>query len=100
MLECELILSPSEDCREVLLRRMALEEPLPPGAAEWGGVLLVQGRVAQLMAAVDIATKAAMVCAREVWGNCPQHITTIAFIGDAAEVRQAMNALRDRGMIA
>lgn len=99
MLETEVILSPSGECRAMLLRRMSLRKSEDPDAFRWGGVLLVQGQVAQLMSAVDVATKAARVDAREVWGNCPQHITTVAFMGDAADVLQALQALKDRGLV-
>ena len=46
MLESEVILSPSGECRAMLLRRMSLRKSEDPDAFRWGGVLLVQGQVA------------------------------------------------------
>ena len=94
-----LIQAPSEATREMLARRMGLrkDEPVP---GSWGAVLLVQGQVADLFAAVDLGTKAAPVAAREVWGNCPQHITTVAFLGTQADVRQVLSALKSDGVLA
>jgi len=97
-LEYELILSPSADCCRILCRRMGLDEGCFQNE-NWAGALLVQGKVAQIIAAADVSTKSANVAAREVWGNCPQHITTIALVGDIAEVKQALKALQEKGMV-
>ena len=40
------------------------------------------------------------MAAREVWGNCPQHITTVAFLGTQADVRQVLSALKSEGVLA
>ena len=40
MLESEVILSPSGECRAMLLRRMSLKKSEDPDAFRWGGVLL------------------------------------------------------------
>jgi len=62
-------------------------------------VLLIQGQVAQILAALDIAVKVSSVRGYEVVGNCPQHINTIAIIGNVAQVQQALNALKDGGKL-
>ena len=94
-----LIQAPSETTRAMLARRMGLrKDEAVPGP--WGAVLLVQGQVADLFAAVDVGAKAAPVSVREVWGNCPQHLNTVAFWGTAADVRQVLSALKNEGELA
>ena len=56
--------------------------------------------MADLFAAVDVGAKAAPVSVREVWGNCPQHLNTVAFWGTAADVRQVLSALKNEGVLA
>jgi microcompartment protein CcmL/EutN len=56
--------------------------------------------VAEILAAADIGLKASNVTATELWGNCPQHIQTIAFVGPVEAVRQVERALREGGRIA
>lgn len=93
----ELVIKPSENFRKILLRRMPdVDKQNPP---VMGAVLLIQGQVAQILAALDIAVKASSVRGYEVVGNCPQHINTIAIIGNVAQVKQALNALKDGGKL-
>jgi hypothetical protein len=40
------------------------------------------------------------VLAVEVAGNCPQNIVTMAFIGNMADVKQVLSALKSEGVIA
>ena len=92
----ELIQAPSRSARAIIQRRMA------HGGAEganWGAVLLVQGMVIELMAAADIGSKAADVAVAELLGNCPQHVTSLAFIGTPSQVSQVLNALKNAGKI-
>jgi hypothetical protein len=96
--------SPSTATRKILTRRMlvgrASEEEENLKAATWGAVLLVQGMMAEMYGAVDIGTKTSPVLALEVVGNCPQHIVTMAFIGNVADVKQVLSALKSEGMVA
>jgi microcompartment protein CcmL/EutN len=55
---------------------------------------LVQGQLAEMLMAADIAEKAAQVAVEEVRGICPQHITMIAVFGDIAAVEAALKAIQ------
>lgn len=96
-LSFQLIVKPSPSCRAMILRRMVRGGREEAEAGSWGAALLVQGQVAEIIAAVDVGTKAASVVAAELVGNCPQHINTVAFLGTVADVKQALGALKDWG---
>jgi microcompartment protein CcmL/EutN len=49
-----------------------------------------------MIAATDVAEKAAEVWVEEIRGICPQHFTMIAILGDIAEVGTALEAVRKR----
>lgn len=55
---------------------------------------LVQGSVADVIMAPDVAEKASNVEISEINGNCPQHITMIGIFGDIAAVNEAINAIK------
>lgn len=61
-----------------------------------GAVGLVQGPLADMIAAADVAEKAAQVTVEEIRGICPQHFTMIAILGEIAEVGAALDAVRKR----
>jgi hypothetical protein len=92
-----LVVKPTEPLKLMTLRRMPPNLRKEAEKLAWGAVLFVQGQVADILAATDVATKAARVFASEVAGNCPQHINTVAFIGSVADVRQAKAAIEDWG---
>lgn len=94
---CHLVVRPTEACRRIIERRLATKRDEALEGALWGAVLLVQGPVAEILAAVDVATKAAPVVAGEVVGNCPQQINTVAFIGAVSDVKLALAALKEWG---
>ncbi|MDR1977487.1 MAG: microcompartment protein [Synergistaceae bacterium] len=95
--------APSASTKKLLTQRMFLgrtaggEEELK--SAGWGAVLLVQGAVPEMYYAVDIGTKTSPVFASEIIGNCPQHIVTMAFIGNVADVTQVLSALKNEGVL-
>jgi len=43
----------------------------------------------------DQATKCANVAVTEIFGSCPQHITTLAIFGEIAAVNEAMRAIEE-----
>ena len=66
-----------------------LHEPLSPTDA----VGLIQGPVAAILAAADIAEKAAAVEVAEIRGVCPTHMTVIAVYGDTSAVEAAVEGV-------
>lgn len=103
-LSYKLINSPSTTTRKILTRRMligiACEDAENVKAASWGAVLLVQGLITEMYGAVDIGTKTSPVMAMEIVGNCPQHVVAMAFIGNVADVKQVLSALKSEGLVA
>ncbi len=57
---------------------------------------LIQGPVAAILAASDIAEKAAAVQVAEIRGVCPTHMTLIAVYGDTSAVEAALQAVNDQ----
>jgi hypothetical protein len=54
---------------------------------------LVQGKVLDMIAAADVAEKAADVRVFDLKGICPQHITMIGIFGDIADVKASIAAV-------
>ena len=56
---------------------------------------LIQGKVVDMVAAADVAEKAANVRVFDLKGICPQHITMIGIFGDIADVKASIQAIRE-----
>lgn len=54
---------------------------------------MVQGRLADMIRASDIAEKTSDVQIEEIRGICPQHFTMIAIYGDVAAVETALKVI-------
>jgi len=78
-----------------------LERRMPPDARArlqeqaFNAVGLVQTSLPDLYYFADLAQKAANVFTVELFGSCPQHITTLALFGETSSVRAAMQAIRN-----
>lgn len=57
---------------------------------------LIQGPVASILAAADVAEKAASVQVAEIRGVCPTHMTVIAVYGDTSAVEAALSAVNNQ----
>ena len=55
---------------------------------------LVQGKVLDMIAAADVAEKAADVRVFDLKGICPQHVTMIGIFGDIADVEASIEAIQ------
>ncbi len=88
-MKIQLIRSPSPGVLAILIRRGLSEcQGEVPGA-----VGLVQGQLADILTAADLAEKAAAVKIGGIRGVCPQHITLIAIYGETAAVECALKAI-------
>lgn len=56
---------------------------------------LVQGPLADIIMASDIAEKSANVQVEEIVGVCPQHVALIGIYGDIGAVEVALQAIRE-----
>lgn len=91
-IKIQFIKSPSPGTMGILARRRTGH---PEKLATPGGIGLVQGSLADMIAAADVAEKAAQVEVEEVRGICPQHVTLIGIFGEIADVDAALKAVRE-----
>lgn len=94
MLTLKTINSPSPGVLRILSRRIKderIKERIKKGQVKALG--LVQGQLAEVISASDLAEKASNVEVAEIAGTCPQHIAMIGIFGDTAEVSEAMQAI-------
>lgn len=91
-MDFRLIKSPSTGTKNLLLKRMNKKINLDNIDA----VGLVQGKVIDMVYAIDIAEKAAGVIVEDIGGVCPQHMVLIAIFGDTSSVEEAMDKIKHR----
>ncbi len=96
-LNIELVASPSRGVMEFFRQRVGPaakrsfgEEGIPVSA-----VALLQGRLIDLVYAVDIAEKAADVKGFDLKGSCPQNIGLFGIFGDLADVEASIAAIEE-----
>lgn len=90
-MEYRIIKSPSRGTLDILIRRMG------PGTSEnmcMDAVGLVQGRMIDMICAVDIAEKAVGVTTVDIKGSCPQNLIMIAIFGDTSSVESAIEEIK------
>jgi hypothetical protein len=98
-----MILAPSEPVKRMLIRRMNFGRAAPEGehhAENWGAVLILQGSIPDIFHAADVGAKVSQVLVAEVMGNCPQNVVSMAFVGNVADVKQVLDALKNEGVVA
>lgn len=93
MMNIRIINAPHQEVLQMLQRRMP-----PHGRAHLrdntiGAVGLIQSNITDLFFFSDVAMKAADVFTVEIYGTCPQHITSLAVLGELSAVRTAMDAI-------
>lgn len=76
-----------------IIKRRARMEGLDVLFEENEALALLNGNVTDLIYASDVAQKAAAVQVFEISGNCPQHLTCLAVLGDPAAVDEAVKAI-------
>lgn len=91
-MDFRLIKSPSVGTKNVLSKRMNGKFPLDYIDA----VGLVQGKVIDMVYAIDIAEKAAGVIVEDIGGVCPQHMVLIAIFGDTSSVEAAIDEIKHK----
>lgn len=95
MLTVKILNSPSKGTMRILQRKVCdeqIKEMLQDEKVRAIG--LVQGSVADVIMAADVAEKTSNVEISEINGNCPQHITMIGIFGDITAVNEAINAIK------
>ncbi|KAA5607067.1 BMC domain-containing protein [Roseospira marina] len=92
-MNARIINAPGPDVMHMLGRRIHPDMRATVKEQTFGAVGLVQASVADLYFFADVAQKAADVLVVELFGSCPQHVTTLAFFGETSAVRTAMQAI-------
>lgn len=90
-----LIKRPSKGFWAILENRRVESDHFDSYASPPDAIGLIQGQVASILAAADIAEKAAAVQVAEIRGVCPTHMTVIAVYGDTSAVEAALKAVEE-----
>lgn len=87
-----IIYSPSAETLEMLTRRSGMKK----AQTGCGAIGLFQGKLIDMVYAMDLALKAAGVTVEDIRGNCPQSIIMIAIYGDTSAVEEAVDQIRNK----
>ncbi|HWR38371.1 MAG TPA: BMC domain-containing protein [Patescibacteria group bacterium] len=93
MLNSRIIRAPRPAVIAMLMRRMPGELRRQVEEANFDAVGLIQTSLPNLFYYTDMAQKAGNVIVAEIHGNCPQHVSTVAFFGSNEAVNAAMTAI-------
>jgi len=96
-ISARLVVKPTKALLEVLKVRLRPKDDSDFNGM--GALLLIQGPVVDVLAAIDVGTKASNVKAAEIVGNCPQQLNTVVFWGSVSEVKQVLSALKEWGEV-
>ncbi|MEG0297379.1 MAG: BMC domain-containing protein [Clostridium sp.] len=91
-MDFRVIKSPTEGTKRALSKRMGTEgkDALESASA----IGLAQGKLIEMIYAIDVAEKAAGVIVEDIKGMCPQHMTSIAILGDTSSVESAIEEIK------
>ncbi len=92
--DTKIINNPNPACIDMIKRRMRPKECEKLDSLRYNAVGLIQANVASIFYYSDVVAKASNVYPFELTGNCPNHITTLAFFGDTSAVATAMRAAK------
>ncbi|KAJ96979.1 hypothetical protein DMB90_06150 [Raoultella planticola] len=79
----------------MLKRRMPAESRNRLESIRIDAIGLIMLPIPDLYFYADLASKSAHVAVSEIFGSCPQHITTLALFGEIAAVNEAMRIIED-----
>ena len=95
----QFISHPSEGVLQILAQRIGAAFKNQLEIIDTSAVGLVQGKLVDMIAAADVAEKAAQVRVYDLKGTCPQHLTMIGVFGSVAAVKAALEAIEgDEGL--
>jgi hypothetical protein len=95
-LNIQFITHPGTGVIDMLMTRMGSTGKKTLEIINFSAVGLVQGRLVDMIAAADIAEKAAAVHVFDLKGSCPQHLTMIGIFGDISAVKASLEAIQGR----
>ena len=98
-MNARIINAPRPEVLRMLERRLPADARGRLQEQAFDAVGLVQTSLPDLYYFADLAQKAASVFTAELFGSCPQHITTLAVFGETSAVRVAMQAIRNQAAV-
>jgi ethanolamine utilization microcompartment shell protein EutL len=90
-----IINAPGSDIVAMIKRRMPGEFRSRLDLIRIDAIGMIMLPVPDLYFYADAASKSANVVVSEIFGSCPQHITTLAIFGEVAAVNEAMRIIED-----
>jgi len=90
-----IINAPTPETLLMLKRRMPSESRNRLELVRIDAIGLIMLPIPDLYFYADKASKSAHVAVSEIFGSCPQHITTLAIFGEVAAVNEAMSIIED-----
>lgn len=90
-----IINAPTPETLLMLKRRMPSESRNRLEQVRIDAIGLIMLPIPDLYFYADKASKSAHVAVSEIFGSCPQHITTLAIFGEVAAVNEAMSIIED-----
>ena len=93
MTEGRIIYNPSKLVLNMFYRKMNADARKELEGKNYEAIGLFQTTVAGVLYYGDRVFKTSNVYPVEIVGNCPQHITTLAFFGDTSAVETAMKMI-------
>lgn len=87
--------APTPETLGMLKRRMPSESRNRLELVRIDAIGLIMLPIPDLYFYADLASKSAHVAVSEIFGSCPQHITTLAIFGEVAAVHEAMRFIED-----
>lgn len=93
-LNIQFITHPGPGVIDMLMTRMGASGKKTLEIVSFSAVGLVQGRLVDMIAAADIAEKAADVHVFDLKGSCPQHLTMIGIFGEISAVKTSLEAIQ------
>ncbi|ATA21561.1 BMC domain-containing protein [Gibbsiella quercinecans] len=90
-----IINAPAPEVLAMLKRRMPGEFRSRLDLIRIDAIGLIMLPVPDLYFYADMASKSAHVVVSEIFGSCPQHVTTLAIFGEVAAVNEAMRTIED-----
>ncbi len=93
MLNYQIIHGPTQNTIELLKNKMNPKNRERVDKTHYGAVAIFQTNIPSLYYYADIGQKAGEVITLEILGNCPQSLGSMAFFGDIAAVKAAMQAV-------
>ncbi len=94
-MKTRIINAPTPDIVAMLKRRMPGEFRSRLDLLRIDAIGLLMVPVPDLYFYADLASKSANVVVSEIFGSCPQHITTLAIFGEVAAVNEAMRMIEN-----